>query len=157
MDPTELGSFYSALCCVRCSGRGGGAAAPAAPVVPADPTDPDSPWACLDCGAPYPPGREAEVLGRLEEAMAPPPAQQQQQQEEEEEVSARCERLLHTFSGLVHPNHRLMIDLQSRLAEAYGSGEEGVGPRMEEMTRPMLQRKVQVCHQVRRDRKCFTW
>ena len=41
------------------------------------------------------------------------------------------------------------MDLQSQLAyEAYGSREAGVGPCMEEMSRPMLQRKVQVCHQV---------
>ncbi len=66
-----------------------------------------------------------------------------------EEVATRCERLLHEFSGLVHPNHKLMIDVQSRLAEAYGSGEEGVGPSMDDMTRPMLQRKAQACQQVR--------
>ncbi len=67
---------------------------------------------------------------------------------EKEEVASRCERILHDFSSRVHPNHKLMIDVQSRLATAYGSGEEGVGPRLEQMTRPMLQRKMQVCNQV---------
>ena len=107
-------------------------------------------------------------MSQLERAMAPPPPKkrppptiqtqieeeiyqsksQDEVEEEEEEVASRCERLLHEFSGRVHPNHKLMIDVQSRLAEAYGSGERGVGPAMEEMSRPMMHRKMQACNQV---------
>ncbi len=78
----------------------------------------------------------------LELSMAPPPLK------DPEPVFARCERILFQFSPMVHPNNRLMIDVQSRLAQAYGSGEEGVGPKLEDMTRPMVERKMQVCNQV---------
>ncbi len=53
LDPTELGSFASALRCPDCpSSPSGNTENAASAVLPDDPVDLESPWRCSECGGP---------------------------------------------------------------------------------------------------------
>lgn len=127
--------MFSALSCTSCKGGH--------PVLPVDPTRGDSEWRCTACSRSYPAEHARELNARLDRELEGDDGGGGGGSEDQ---LARCERILHQFSGAVHPTHKLLIDVQTRLAVGYGCAADGYP--LEALTRPQLERKEQCCRQV---------
>jgi len=138
-------SLISALWCSKC--KGGGALLPEIG---------DSSWKCANCAKIYPSSHEENVLSLLDDVMKGKLPLNERQitiysldngEKSNEDLVTRCERLIFDHSAkTVHPNHKSMIDLNCILARAYGSEE---GYQLKQLTKTQLQRKIQLCNQVR--------
>ena len=50
------------------------------------------------------------------------------------------ERMLHSFSNVLHPNHYILIDIMHNLVHLYAAKKT--------LTRPEKERKIQICFNV---------
>lgn len=97
-DPTELGSFTSALLCQVCS-------SPEAYMVSQLPQDPDAPWTCVQCGFQI----RAEEVNQEETKIA------EAIQKLDNNSIAQFEAFLESVSLKLHQRHYLMILLKRHL------------------------------------------
>ncbi|XP_018006371.2 SET domain-containing protein SmydA-8 [Hyalella azteca] len=126
-DPTELGTYFSALRCTQCGG----------PVLCKDPLHPNNTadYRCTECGNEVP---NSEVNGLTcligaEIALAG------------ENDPTILEQLLEKYSSLLNPNHFHIIALKSSLSQTYG---RVAGTQMTDLSAGQLGRKMQCCRDV---------
>ena len=130
VDPTECGSFLSALLCPSpspskpCSGL----------VLSCNPLSGSSDWSCQACSALY----SAEyVITLVTEAAA-----MIDKPREEDDIVQHYERTIHHFSTTLHPSHYLITGIKEKLAQIYGNF---IPYKLLDLPRPLKERKIQVC------------
>nr|CAD7257054.1 unnamed protein product [Timema shepardi] len=134
-DPTELGTFFSAIRCKNslCDGY----LLPEHPLLQGTPeeTPLNSQWRCHTCQVMVPVSEVLETLekvGRYLSSM-------------EKGEPRSCERFQDQFENLLHPNHFYLTDVQLALAQLYGQdspeGLQGVGDKD-------LQKKIKLCRKL---------
>lgn len=146
VDPTELGTYTSALVCPNCPKEAKpkkGAAAkaksatPVSVVLPQDPLSPSSDWQCITCSTPIDP----DYLIRMTSVMT----------EEADELESgspsvkACEQFLEKWSTTFHTNHATMLNIKYALLHLYGSEE---GYELASLSPIHLLRKEALCRQV---------
>jgi len=97
-DPTELGSFTSALLCQVCS-------CPEGYIVSQTPQDPEAPWVCVQCGFQI----RAEEVNQEETKIA------EAIQKLDNNSIPQFEKFLESISLRLHPRHYLVILLKRHL------------------------------------------
>lgn len=127
-DPTELGSYLSAFMCTKCKHG---------TVLSSAPLNPDAKWTCLDCSAEFSVEHLQTYLDTTIDEVSSSESQQN--------LIHHYEECLHKFSNILHPGHQIFTDINSQLAILYGGPTSGG---LEKLSRPELDRKIQVCHQV---------
>ena len=155
-----MGSFLSAILCKKCKGGA---------VLSKDPLKENSWWQCRDCEQEYSVEHVKFVIDEFRECLEGDDDDEEEEEdvvengvdEDDEEadddeddannnnlhsnIINKYEEIIHKFSDRVHPSHQTMIELQTHLAHLYGNVKPFM---MEDLTRPMLNRKIQVCNQV---------
>ena len=139
-DPTELGTFTSALICSKCSKGDDGATAAAkkGKILPVNlQLDEESEWKCETCDFKMSPSDVARTCAKVKfegEALEANPSVE------------GYEKFVRKYSGKVlHPNHVLLLDKRYNLAKMYGrmSGYEA-----DALTDEQLKWKRQLCESV---------
>ncbi|XP_017051435.1 SET domain-containing protein SmydA-8 [Drosophila ficusphila] len=132
MDPTEYGTYFSALACLgdvnqTCSGNH----------LPVDPLDENTQWKCNSCpmlvdGA-YVSELQTHMTDQVDSLMAGCPSANQ------------VELLLARLSQMLHPNHFHTFNLKHTLIQLYGNeaGLELVG-----LSSAQLERKLRLCDEL---------
>nr|CAD7397271.1 unnamed protein product [Timema cristinae] len=134
-DPTELGTFFSAIRCKNslCDGY----LLSEHPLLQGTPeeTPLNSEWRCHTCQVMVPVSEVLETLekvGRYLSSM-------------EKGEPRSCERFQEQFENILHPNHFYLTDVQLALAQLYGQdcpeGLQGVGDKD-------LQKKIKLCRKL---------
>lgn len=128
-DPTELGTFFSALRCTK-PGCGGD-------VLCKDPLQQDNKadYACTKCGNVVP----VNMVSRLTNLVY-----YELQNIEEADITS-LERIYSRYQKLLHPNHFHLIGIKHSLSQLYGRIP---GFLIGEMTEQQMNRKVQCCTDV---------
>jgi len=103
-DPTELGTFVSAVNCEKCKYNY---------LLPVQPLDHDSKWACQACDHTEPNKQVAERLNKFEKEIdgASP------------DEPEGLEGVLRKMRYCLHENHYLITDCKRRLIDIWGHGE----------------------------------
>ena len=127
-DPTECGSYLSAL---LCSERGCGGV-----MLLDNPLDEESDYCCLDCGHSFS-HNYADSLSRN--------AEKDLKSDNSLDIIERLELFLYKHSSMFHPHHHIMINIKQKLGVMYGNCEPYS---YKDLTLPMLERKIQVCGDV---------
>lgn len=134
-DPTELGSFCSALICLNCCRKDG---SNICPVVPVHPLDLNSLWRCLSCNKVFPEMSGPQIAALERNLMV-----------ELESISktdlSGLENFCQKYQGLLHPNHATMMVAKQSLSIGYGRFDSC--PR-DFMSNAQLWRKVSLCREV---------
>jgi len=130
LDPTELGSFFSALLCKKAGCRGA--------VVPGNPVDGESDWACLACGATIEVSLVVRIISTIAHQIENPSWRNL-------DLIMCYERLACVYSALIHPSNYLMHQLKEKLGILYGNVPSQP---LSALSRPQLDRKIQVCMDV---------
>ena len=129
VDPTECGSYLSALLCP--------APSPTKPcggtVLSCDPLAGSSDWACQACQAVYSAEYVVELVSEVAEMIDKP--------REEDDIVQHYERVIHRYSHTLHPAHYLIIGIKEKLAQIYGNYSPY---KLTELPRPLKERKIQV-------------
>ena len=125
-DPTESQSYLGALLCPerRCGGA----------CVARDPRAEESHYECLQCGQTLSPETVAATYSRAEAAL--------RSQDSRHDLVEHLENFLATFSHLLHPTNHLCISVKQKLGGLYGNCPPYS---LEVLSRPQLERKLQVC------------
>ena len=125
-DPTESQSYLGALLCPerRCE----------AACVARDPTHQESSFLCLECGHTLTSDYVAATYRRAEADLRTPDSRY--------DLIEHLERFLASYSHLLHPSNHLCISVKQKLGALYGNCPPyNIGS----LTRPMIERKLQVC------------
>ncbi|XP_017037075.1 SET domain-containing protein SmydA-8 [Drosophila kikkawai] len=131
-DPTEYGSYVSALACLgdvnqTCSGTH----------LPVDPVEEDTQWKCNTC----PMIVDAAYVSELQTHMT----------DQVEGMLAGCPRanevelLLARLSQMLHPNHFHMFNLKHTLIQLYGNE---AGLELASLSSGQLERKLRLCNEL---------
>ncbi|XP_023343379.1 protein msta [Eurytemora carolleeae] len=128
-DPTEGGTYLSALLCR--TGKCGGA------VLPLDPTDGSSEWRCRKCNTEIDTSLVIKIVTSISSQIDNPSPGVQ--------PIYFYEKLISLYSNILHPSHYLNYQMKERLSILYGNIP---GFLLKSMTRPQLDRKIQVCLEV---------
>ena len=104
-DPTECGTYLSALKCVKC---------PVGFMISQNPLLESSSWQCQDCSAIVPPFLANEVYSRVSDSV--------KALEENLEPEA-CEKFILVHSRILHPQHAHMLDVKHSLLHILGHHE----------------------------------
>jgi len=131
-DPTELGTFGSALQCPSCK----------EPVVTLNAKDLQSDWACTKCKRVFPVLKVSNVTAAIKE--------ESELLEHQKEYPERCdipahEAFIKKFSPILHSKHVLLIKAKYTLSKMYGrmSGYEA-----DKLSEEQLLRKQALCEEV---------
>jgi len=120
-DPTELGTYLSALKCIKCQ---------VGYYLAVDPLAEASPWRCEDCAAMAPSNLATEVNNRVTNSI--------KILEEKGLDPESCEKFLMLHSRILHPQHAHMLDVKHSLLHLLGHHE---GYLMADLTEKQLQLK----------------
>ncbi|KAF2350507.1 SET domain [Trinorchestia longiramus] len=123
-DPTELGTFFSALKCTRCGGT----------VLCKDPLHPlnKADYQCTKCGNEVPVGAVSRLTNSIyREVQEAGPGDLQ-----------ALETIFSKYEKLLHPNHFHLIGLKHSLSQMYGRSS---GYLIGELTEQQLERKIDCC------------
>jgi len=126
-DPTELGTYSSALKCPKCK-KGD--------VISSDTKRLDSMWNCSACNAGINPDKISLVTKAVKEAA------------DRLDVNPKVdefEAFLKKYSAVLHQNHVILIDKKYTLAKMYGR-MQGYEP--DKMSDEQFRRKLQLCEEV---------
>ena len=131
VDPTEYGSYLSALLCPSPS--------PSKPclglVLSCNPLSGPSNWSCQNCHTLY----SAEyVITLVTEAAA-----MIDKPREEDDIIQHYERTIQHYSTTIHSSHYLIIGIKEKLAQIYGNF---IPYKLPDLPRPLKERKIQVTH-----------
>ena len=99
-----------------------------------DPRDEESCYGCLQCGRTLSPEYVAATYSRAETDLRTPDSRY--------DLVEHLEGFLFTYSHLLHPSNHLFIGVKQKLGSLYGNCPPY---NIEALTRPMLERKLQVC------------
>ena len=94
-------------------------------------------WECVQCQASLSSCEVSAIMDAAETSIAERLAG--------ETGLERCERLVHTFSTVLHPNNWLLVGVKQELALLYPSPGSKA---WQGLARPAKERKVQVCQEV---------
>ena len=129
LDPTECGSYLSALLCTAhspskpCSGL----------VLSCNPLFGSSDWSCQTCGALYTAEYVitlvSEAAGRIDSPR------------EEDDIIQHYETTIHHYSATIHSSHYLIMGIKEKLAQIYGNF---IPYKLADLPRPLKERKIQV-------------
>ena len=103
LDPTEAGTYLSALKCIKC---------PVGYYLAQDPLQENSSWQCQDCALVVPSTLAIEVNNRVAESI--------KNLEESGLEPEACEKFLMVHSRLLHPQHAHMLDVKHSLLHILG-------------------------------------
>lgn len=132
LDPTEYGTYISALACLgdvnqTCSGTH----------LPVDPLDEKTQWKCNSCpmkvDAAYVTELQTHMTEQVEGLMSGCPS------------ASQVELLLSRLSQMLHPNHFLTFNLRHTLIQLYGN-EDGL--QLCELSDEQLERKLRICDEL---------
>ena len=135
-DPTELGSHLGSLLCQR-RRCGGEVLQRCSYVLPPGTQDARMWWECIQCQTSLSSSEVSAILDDAETLIA--------ERLPGETGVERCERLLHSFSTVLHPNNWLLVGVKQELALLYPSPGSKA---WQGLARPGKERKVQVCQEV---------
>ena len=133
LDPSECGSFLSAILCNEGSPRKCGGI-----VLSADPTQGDSDWVCQDCDHSF---SCENVLEIIKEASN----DAEHALESDKDCVEHYERVLCKYSAILHPHHTVLVDIKMKLAQILGN----FAPyQLMTMSIPLKERKIQLCQEL---------
>ncbi|KAA0203419.1 hypothetical protein HAZT_HAZT011229 [Hyalella azteca] len=150
VDPTELGTYASALMCPNCpktskATKTSAAAAaaksklapPTSVVIPTDPLSPSSDWKCITCSTPVDP----DYLVRMTSVMT----EEAEELESTNPTIRSCEQFLEKWAPTFYTNHACLLNIKYALIHLYGSEE---GYELASLAPMQLLRKEALCRQV---------
>ena len=105
-DPTELGTYLSALKCIKC---------PVGYYLSTDPLQEQSSWRCEDCSTIAPASLASEVNNRVAGSI--------KAMEEEGLDPETCEKFIMVHSRILHPQHAHMLDVKHSWLHLLGHHE----------------------------------
>jgi hypothetical protein len=123
-DSTELGTYFSALKCSKCTNGH---------VLPLEPLNLSSAWKCDSCSF----KNSAQNIEHLLSVL--------QNEIDNTKSIEMLENLLTKYENLLHPNHFLMISIKSALIELYGHVKDFS---LSELSDELLKRKIDLCEDV---------
>ena len=126
-EPTELGTYSSALKCPKCE-KGN--------VVPTDTKDTNANWSCEACNEKIHPDKIAQVTRAVKDAGDKLDADPKIEE---------FEKFLKKYASVLHPNHVIFIDKKYTLAKMYGRMP---GYEASDLSDEQFQRKRQLCQDV---------
>jgi len=130
-DPTELGTFSSALKCPTCK----------EPVVTMDPKDLKSDWSCTKCKRVFAQLKVSNVTAAIKEA-----GENLEHSKENPELDIPThEAFLKKFSPILHQKHVLLIKVKYTLAKMYGRMK---GYEADKLSNELFLRKQKLCEEV---------
>lgn len=132
-DPTELGSFLSALLCIgnehaACSGK----------ILPTDPHDAATDWTCSACPVRLENEKVSFMLTNMEEEVDGLLLSK-------DTTVAEVETLMKKLCQFLHPNHYHLFALKHSLIQLYGSS---AGFETVKLDESQLQRKLDMCQEL---------
>lgn len=135
VDPTELGSFVSALKCIGhemgpCNGH----------ILPLDPHDSNTDWTCSDCPNRMDNKKVRDFLSNVDEQVDGLILIKNT-------TVSEVENLMRKLSQFLHPNHFHMFALKHSLIQLYGRKP---GYENKQLTEPQLLRKSSICQELMR-------
>ncbi|XP_037067900.1 uncharacterized protein LOC119089333 [Pollicipes pollicipes] len=125
-DPTEFGTFFSALKCCSC-GKG--------TILPKDSLDAKSEWSCGECSYEVHPDNVRKLNMMLLREL----------DSLDGHDFIDHEMFIRKYSNLLHPNHFLIFDTKHRLSQMYGRTPDYY---LQDLTEVHLKRKVELCRDV---------
>ncbi|KAB7494068.1 Protein msta, isoform A [Armadillidium nasatum] len=157
LDPTELGTFTSAMICPSCTKNKPKVAKKTdkkkgekstgkeeevdlttyGVVVPKDPSSPSSPWECLTCKSPL----DADYVTRMTSVMT----EEAEELENSNQSVKNCEAFLDKWSSMYHQNHAVLLNIKYALVHLYGSEK---GYTLHDMSPVELLRKESIARQI---------
>lgn len=105
LDPTEFGTYMSAILCKMCKGN----------VLPKNPLGMKTRWVCEDCQTEVSKQEVANLMCVLGSIL---------QSFEDEDLKVMLKFLNLKLSALVHPNHEIAVDLKYRIVWIIGHQEK---------------------------------
>jgi len=129
-DPTELGSYSSAICCTSCS---------SGTILPESNTELIR-WVCSTCAKEM----SREEVTRMEDVVQNI-VKNIQRLPIDHHLVERCEELFMTLPKKLHPNNVMLMQLRIHLIHVYGNVS---GFKMNELPPRLLQRKAQLCFEL---------
>lgn len=123
-DPSELGTYFSALKCRKCQSGN---------VLPLDALSPVSLWKCENCSFENSSENIAKLLNMLQSEI------------DNAKSIEKLENLLVKYENLLHSNHFLMIQIKSTLIELYGHVKDFS---LSQLSDELLKRKIELCEDV---------
>jgi len=114
LDPTELGTYLSALKCQQC---------PEGYLLSENPTDSFSDWRCTSCGKQINDIEASEIIDEAESVVGFPKKNVLTEPDDDVDL---LKDYISTFSGaILHPNHYILQEVNLRIirAECYDVGE----------------------------------
>ncbi|BFG05591.1 SET domain-containing protein SmydA-8 [Drosophila madeirensis] len=129
LDPTEFGSYVSALTCLgdvnkSCGGK----------QLPVDPVDENSQWKCDSCSmsmdTAYVTELQTHITEQVDKMLAGRPS------------ASEIELTLARLTQMLHPNHFHMFNLKHTLIQLYGNE---VGLELSSLSDGTLERKLRLC------------
>ena len=132
-DPTELGTFSSALRCPKCM----------QPVVSTNPSVTTADWGCVKCEKTFDCLKISRVTGAVKDALEK--LEPNSAQPKMCDIPAH-EAFLKKFGQILHPNHVHIVMAKYPLAKMYG---RMAGWEADKLTEEQLRRKQQLCEEVK--------
>ena len=130
-DPTELGTYCSALKCPTCK----------EPVISQNPKDLKADWACIKCKRIFAHLKVSNVTAAIKEK-----GEQLEHSKDKPEVDIPVhEAFLKKYSPILHPKHVLLIKVKYALAKMYGRMK---GYEADKLSNEQLLRKQALCEEV---------
>ena len=105
-DPTELGTYLSALKCMKC---------PVGHYLPTEPLDANCQWQCEDCATRAPGSFANEISERIGQSI--------KAMEENGLEPEICEKFVMVHAKMLHPQHAHMLDIKHSLLHLLGHHE----------------------------------
>lgn len=128
-DPTEMGTYFSAVKCKACTGGY---------LIPVDPLKFEPVWGCDNCEHSVPNKSVDMILERIKDEI--------EEAEQVQSVIELLECVLQKHSGKsVHPNHFLMVSVLHSLSQYYGRVK---GWAMSDLSLDSLRRKEEICRKL---------
>jgi len=127
-DPTEYGSYVSAMLCEQCNHGY---------ILPSKAMDFKSTWKCDHCSAEFPHDLISTKLAKYESAIEDIKASEPKE----------FEVLLRKMSNTLHENHYWILDVKRRLIDIYGNKE---GFELYKLPKELLQKKSEYCEHLLR-------
>ncbi|KAF2365894.1 Zinc finger MYND-type [Trinorchestia longiramus] len=150
VDPTELGTYCSAVVCPNCpksskptktsaaaAAAKGKIGPPVSVVIPSDPLSPSSDWMCITCSTPV----DSDYIIRMTSVMA----EEADELESTNPTVRTCEQFLEKWSPTFFTNYASLLNIKYVLLHLYGSEE---GYELESLSPMHLLRKEALCRQV---------
>lgn len=132
-DPTELGTYFSALKCI-----GTDLASCGGVQLPLDPLDEFSDWACDRCSVHISSDQQSFIIAQMSDEVDAATIDRKSNVKE-------LENLIDKFLQLLHKNHYHLFTIKHTLIQLYGH-QPGYYPN--QMSDELLQKKIDICREL---------